>query len=150
MGQSLVKNYSHIIFSTKHRQPFIKSPIDTELYAYIATICKSNEFIPLKVGGHTDHIHILCLLSKKHTLIKFMQDLKSSSSKWIKTKGDDLKDFYWQDGYGSFSVEPDRLDGVIKYIENQNEHHKKKTFQEEYRDFLMKYKVEYDERYVWE
>ncbi|CAN5402340.1 IS200/IS605 family transposase [soil metagenome] len=150
MGQSLVKNYSHIIFSTKHRQPFIQPPFDIELYAYIASICKTYEFIPLKVGGHVDHIHILCLLSKKNTLIKFMQELKSSTSKWVKTKGDNLKSFYWQDGYGSFSVGQDGLDGVIKYIENQNEHHKKKTFQEEYREFLNNYNVEYDERYVWD
>lgn len=82
--------------------------------------------------------------------MKLVEEVKSHSSKWIKTRGEQFRDFYWQDGYGAFSVNPSQVDLAIKYISNQHEHHKKKTFQEEYRAFLKKYKVEYDERYVWD
>lgn len=150
MGQSLAKNYIHIIFSTKHRMPLIKEPVQTDLYKYIGGICNNMECYPLKIGGYTDHVHILCLLSKKIALMKLLEETKSHSSKWMKTKGDALKQFYWQDGYGAFSVSPAQVDIVKAYIENQAEHHRKKTFQEEYRSFLNKYNVEYDERYVWD
>lgn len=150
MGQSLVKNYLHITFSTKHRAPLIHPPIEDELHSYLGGICNALECQVLIVGGYTDHVHILCMLSKKITLIKLMEELKSHSSKWIKTKSEAYKNFYWQDGYGAFSVNPAEVDRVIQYIANQHEHHRKKTFQEEYRAFLKKYKVHYDERYVWE
>ncbi len=82
--------------------------------------------------------------------MKLLKEVKSHSSKWMKTKGADLQDFYWQDGYGAFSVNPAEVDVVIKYIANQKEHHRKKSFQDEYRALLKKYQVEYDERYVWD
>lgn len=150
MGQSLVKNYLHIVFSTKHRQAMIHPPIEAELHAYLGGICRNSECPPIIVGGYTDHIHILCLLSKKITLMKLMEELKSHSSKWMKTKAESLHNFYWQDGYGAFSVNPREVDSVIQYIANQKEHHHKKTFQDEYRAFLERYTVEYDERYVWD
>lgn len=150
MGQSLVKNYIHIVFSTKHRVPLIHEPVEGELYSYLGSICKSMECHPVKIGGFTEHIHILCMLSKKIALMKLIEEVKSHSSKWIKTKGETLKNFYWQDGYGAFSVNPSEVDVVKAYIENQKEHHKKITFQDEYRAFLKKYNVEYDERYVWD
>ena len=150
MGQSLVKNYLHIVFSTKHREPLIREHIEKELYAYLGGVCKNLECHPLKIGGYTDHIHILCMLSKKIALMKLLEEVKSHSSKWIKTKGDDYVNFYWQDGYGAFSVNLTEVDAVIKYIANQKEHHSKKPFQDEYRVFLKKYTVEYDERYVWD
>lgn len=150
MGQSLVKNYIHIITSTKYRQSLIHESVQRELYAYIGAICKAMECHPIKIGGHTDHIHVLCMLSKKVALMKLLEEIKSDSSKWIKTKGETLKIFYWQDGYGAFSVNPSEVDVVIRYIENQKEHHKKIGFQDEYRGFLKKYNVEYDERYVWD
>jgi putative transposase len=150
MGQSLVKNYVHIVFSTKHRDPLIHHPVESELHAYLGGICNKLDCQAVKVGGHTDHIHILCLLSKKIALMKVMEDLKSHSSKWIKSKGKGYENFYWQDGYGAFSVNPSEVDIVIRYITNQHEHHRKITFQEEYRAFLKKYNVDYDERYVWD
>ena len=150
MGQSLVKNYLHIVFSTKHRQEFIHPPIENELHAYLGGICNDLECQSIIVGGYTDHVHILCMLSKKIALMKLMEELKSHSSKWMKTKADNLSSFYWQDGYGAFSVNPSQVDTVINYIANQKEHHQKKTFQDEYRAFVKKYKVEYDERYVWD
>jgi putative transposase len=150
MAQSLVKNYLHIVFSTKHRQPLISPEIADQLYSYLGGICNNLDCSPIKIGGHNDHVHILCMLSKKITLVKLLEEIKSHSSKWVKTRGESLKNFYWQDGYGAFSVNPTEVETVIKYIENQAEHHKKKTFQDEYRAFLKKYKVKYDERYVWD
>jgi putative transposase len=150
MGQSLVKNYLHIVFSTKHRQPLITPSIETSLYSYIGGVCNSLECYPVKIGGYTDHIHVLCLLSKKITLVKFVGELKSQSSRWIKTIDERLVNFYWQDGYGAFSVNPTEVDVVKTYIQNQHEHHRQVTFQDEYRAFLKKYQVEYDERYIWE
>ncbi len=149
MGQSLVKNYIHIVFSTKHREPLINDSIEEELHGYLGGICNNLECQVLIVGGYTDHIHILCKLSKKISLMKLMETVKSHSSKWIKTKGQDYTSFYWQDGYGAFSVNPDEVELVRNYIANQKEHHSKESFQDEYRAFLEKYNVEYDERYVW-
>jgi REP element-mobilizing transposase RayT len=150
MPQSIAYNYLHITFSTKYREPLIDEAIEEELFKYIGGICKNLECNPIKVGGYRDHIHILCVLSRKIALMKLLEEIKSHSSKWIKTKGDQYKNFYWQRGYGSFSVNPAEIDVVIRYIENQAEHHKKKTFQEEYVAFLKKYNAEYDERYLWD
>lgn len=150
MGQSLVKNYVHIVFSTKHRKHLIQPPVEAELHCYLGGICNRLECQVLIVGGYTNHIHILCLLSKKLALMKLVEEVKSHSSKWIKTKDEDYKNFYWQDGYGAFSVKPSEVDKVIAYIANQHEHHSKKSFQDEYRNILTKYKVDYDEKYVWD
>jgi len=150
MSQSLVKNYVHITFSTKYRQPLIDEIVEKELHAYLGGICKKLECPPIQVGGYTDHIHILCMLSKKIALMKLLEEVKSHSSKWIKTKGALYKNFYWQDGYGAFSVNPAEIDVVIKYILNQKNHHGKESFQDEYRKMLKKYNVDYDERYVWD
>jgi len=150
MPQSLVRNYLHITFSTKARKAFIHPEIEEELFNYLGGICKNLECNPLLVGGHSDHIHILCLLSQKIALMKLLEEVKSHSSKWIKTKGDKWKGFYWQNGYGAFSVNPTEIEIVKKYIANQKEHHEKRTFKEEYLAFLEKYKVDYDERYVWD
>jgi putative transposase len=148
MGQSLVKNYMHIVFSTKNRQSLILPLFETSLHSYIAGICNNLECYPIKIGGYTDHVHVLCLLSKKITLAKFAGELKAHLSRWMKTIDKGLDNFYWQDGYGAFSVNPTEIDVVKVYIENQ--HHQEITFQDEYRAFLKKYQVEYDERYVWD
>lgn|SRR5690554_146514 len=150
MPQSIAYNYIHITFSTKDRYPFIDKKIEQELFQYIGGICKNIECNPVKIGGYKDHIHILCVLSRKIALMKLIEEVKSHSSKWIKTKGEKYQNFYWQRGYGSFSVNPAEIDVVVRYIENQAEHHRKKTFQEEYLAFIKKYKVEYDERYLWD
>ena len=149
MGQSLVKNYIHIVFSTKLRKPFIDETIENELFAYLGGVCNKLDCTVLKVGGYLNHVHILCMLSKNITLSKLLQDLKSNSSKWIKTKGENYQNFFWQDGYGAFSVNPSEVEIVVNYIANQKEHHRKKNFQDEFRVFLEKYEVEFDERYVW-
>lgn len=150
MPQSLVKNYLHIVFSTKYRRPLIKPEIEKELYAYLGGICKNLECTPIKIEGYKNHVHLLILLSKKITLVTLIIKLKAHSSKWIKTQGESYKDFYWQKGYGAFSVNPAEVEVVKRYIENQKEHHERKTFQEEYKAFLKKYKVDFDECYVWD
>ena len=150
MGQSLSKVYVHIVFSTKHRAHLIDKKIEVPLFNYLGGICKSMECYSVQIGGYRNHVHVLCLLSKKVTQTDLLEELKKSSSKWIKTQGTQYANFYWQRGYGIFSVNPWKLDVVINYIKNQEAHHQKKTFQEEFRTFLKKYKVEFDERYVWD
>lgn len=150
MPQSLAKVYVHITFSTKYRQPLIDDAIKPELFAYLGGICQNLECHPVQVGGHDDHVHILCILSRKIALMKLVEEVKSHSSKWIKTKGEAYKNFYWQDGYGAFSVNPAETDVVKRYIENQAEHHRNKDFKTEFRAFLIKYHVEYNEKYVWD
>lgn len=150
MSQSLSQVYVHITFSTKNRFPFIDDEIKPRLFEYLGGICNQLECQVLQVGGHDDHIHILCLLSKKITQIKLMEEVKKSSSKWMKTIDEKYRNFYWQNGYGIFSVNPSETNIVINYIRNQKEHHQKSSFQDEFRAFLKKYSVEYDERYLWD
>jgi len=150
MPQSLVKNYVHLVWSTKNRAPFIDKNIQKELYAYMGGICNNLESQLLQIGGIEDHIHILCLLSRKIAMMKLVEELKSHSSKWIKTKGASYHNFYWQNGYGGFSVNPREIEVVKHYIDNQEAHHKERTFKEEYRLFLNQYKIDFDEQYVWD
>jgi REP element-mobilizing transposase RayT len=150
MPQSLSRVYVHITFSTKHRRKFIDKEISEELFKYLGGVCKALECNPLKVGGYRDHVHILCTLSRKITQADLLEEIKKRSSKWMKTKGDKYHDFYWQNGYGIFSVDPEEFDGLITYIQNQENHHRKKTFKEEYLTFLQKCKIDFDDRYVWD
>jgi len=138
MTQSLVKNYLHIVFSTKNRVPLIKPEIEKDLYAYLGGICNNLNCSPIKIGGYKDHIHLLVLLSKKITLIELMINLKSHSSKWIKTQGEPYKKFYWQKGYGAFSVNPTEIKTVMLYIDNQKEHHQKRDFSRRVHGFFEK------------
>ena len=141
MPQSLSKVYVHIIFSTKNRQNLIDDRIENSLYEYLGGICKGLECNPVKVGGHKNHVHLLCLLSRKVAQMKLLEEIKKQSSKWIKTKDQAYSNFYWQDGYGIFSVNPTETDKVIDYIQLQQEHHKHKSFQDEFIAFLKKYQV---------
>lgn len=150
MPQSLAKVYLHIVFSTKNRKPLIKQEVEEELHKYLSGIARDHKSPVIAINSVEDHIHILCLLSRNITISKLLEELKKSSSKWIKTKGDAFKNFYWQNGYGAFSVSQSAVDTVKKYIANQKEHHKKKTFKEEYIEFLEKYEIEYDEKYIWD
>jgi len=150
MPQSLVKNYIHITFSTKYRYPFIDDKVKDELFGYLGGICKNLECNPIIVGGYRDHVHVLCLLSRKISLMKLIERIKANSSKWIKTKGIKYQNFYWQRGYGAFSVRHSQVDIVKSYILNQENHHMKKSYKDEYLVFLQENNIEYDERYVWD
>ncbi len=150
MAQSLSKVYVHITFSTKGRLSLIKEEIKNSLFEYIGGICKGLECNPVKVGGYSNHIHILCTLSRKITQMKLLEEIKKQSSKWIKTKGKEYSKFYWQNGYGIFSVNPSEIDVVIRYIENQETHHQKISFKDEYKAFLKKYNVDFKEEFLWD
>ena len=150
MPQSLSKVYLHAVFSTKYRKELINPSIENELYPYMAKIFRECDSPSLIINGTRNHIHILFAQSRKVAICKIIEDIKKSSSKWIKTKGPEYRDFYWQSGYGVFSVGWSNLDIVRKYIANQKQHHQKRSFKSEYIQLLTKYNVEYDERYVWD
>ena len=150
MSQSISNVYIHIVFSTKNRHNLITDEIKNELFDYLGGTCKHLECNPIKVGGYKNHVHILCVLSKKITLVTLLEEVKKSSSKWIKTKGAEFSKFYWQDGYSVFSVNPSQISIVSNYISNQQEHHRTKSFEEECMAFFKKYKIDFDERYVWD
>ena len=151
MSQSLAQIYLHFVFSTKNRQPFLTEPsLRANLHAYLAGICKNLDSPAVIIGGVADHVHLLCRFSRTHAVAVFIRELKRDSSKWIKTQADDLADFHWQDGYGAFSVSPAHVEGLKKYVANQEVHHRRETFQDEFRRILRKYDLEWDERYVWD
>src|SRR6056297_501110 len=150
MPQSLSKVYTHIIFTTKHRKNFIDEQIENDLYNYIGGICKDLDRNPVQVGGHKNHIHLLCLHSRKIAQMTLIQQVKQGSSKWIKSIDSTYANFYWQDGYGIFFVSPNNVDTVIEYINNQHKHHQSMSFNDEYRKYLNKYGIDFDERYVWD
>ncbi len=150
MPQSLVHNYIHLVFSTKNREQFMIPQFEDRIYDYLGGICNELECQPLKIGGHLDHVHLLFKLSQNIALSKFVQKLKSNSSKWVKSINPLFKNFYWQDGYGAFSVTSTEIEKVILYIENQKIHHSSISFQNEFRTILKRYKVKYDEKYVWD
>ncbi len=150
MPQSLARIPIHCIWSTRNHLPFIKPEIEKELFSYMTGIFRNYESPALAINGTANHIHALTVLSRKITVAKLIEELKKSSSKWIKTKGMQSQNFYWQRGYAALGIGESNVEVVKKYIANQKEHHRKKTFQEEYITFLKKYGIEYDERYVWD
>ncbi len=151
MPQSLVQIYVHIVFSTKDRTPFLHDPTFCDrLHAYMAGICKNQDCPSQRVGGVEDHVHILCRLSKTLDVSALIRELKRDSSKWVKDENPELADFYWQNGYGAFSVSPSHVEALIEYIANQVEHHRHESFQDEFRRLCQKYGLEIDERYVWD
>ena len=151
MAQSLSRLWTHLIFSTKDRFPFLLDKgLRHEMHAYLAEMLRVHDCETLIVGGVEDHAHSLFALSRTHSIASVVKEVKRTSSGWIKTTSRRMSKFYWQGGYGSFSVSQSNLTDVIRYIENQEEHHKRVTFQDEYRAFLKAYGIEFDELYVWD
>ncbi len=150
MPQSLANILVHVIFSTKNRTPLIAPEIEGELYPYLASICHACKSPSHAVGGTADHVHIAMTLGRTISVADLLEEIKRSSSKWIKTKGPQYAPFAWQNGYGAFSIGQSQLPALKRYIANQKEHHRSRTFQEELREFLKRYQVAYDERYVWD
>jgi putative transposase len=140
--------HCHLVFSTKERLPLIAEEWRENLYAYLGGIVKGLDAIPLAIGGMKDHVHLLVGLKSSHRIDYFLRDLKADSSEWVH-KEIGGKTFSWQKGYGAFSVSPSNIEGAKKYIFNQAEHHRRKSFQEEYRELLQVSGIEYDERYLW-
>jgi REP element-mobilizing transposase RayT len=150
MPQSLSQVYVHLVFSTKDRDPCLTLDIQQRLFPYLAGALNKQECPAVKIGGHCDHVHLLYRLSKNKIPCKVIGEVKSRSSKWLKESHPALSHFAWQNGYGLFSIGASQVDEVTRYIANQAEHHRRTTFQEEFRRFLDRYGVDYDERYVWD
>ena len=150
MPQSLSNILLHLVFSTKNRENLILPELAPELYAYIATIHKNMSCPLLKIGGTENHLHILCRLERVVTVSKLLEEVKKSSSKWIKGKDERLAGFSWQAGYGAFSIGMSNVSALEAYIARQKTHHHQQSFEEEYRALLKKYRVEWDEKYVWD
>ena len=150
MPQSLSQVIIHIIFSTKNREPWIDGDVRPRLHAYLATVGRDNGSEVYRVGGVEDHVHLVATLPRTLTQADLLEEIKKHSSRWVKEIDPKYAGFAWQRGYGAFSVSRSQLDAVIAYIDGQEEHHRKVTFQDEYRSFLKKHGVEFDERYVWD
>ena len=141
--------YVHLIFSTKRRARLISAPASERLWAYVGGIARANGMTALSVGGAADHVHALLSLPTTMPVAKAAQLIKGGSSKWARETFPRGRDFAWQEGYGAFSVSVSQLDATVAYIQGQKEHHRRRSFQEEYVAFLRKHGVEYDEDHVW-
>lgn len=150
MPQSLAQVYLHIVFSTKDRYPWLKDTIRSDVHAYLAATLNNMNCPCLIVGGVEDHIHLLCRFGRTTTIADLVRDIKKASSSLLHDRGADWKGFHWQNGYGAFSISPSHVEALTAYIRNQEEHHRKESFQDEYRRLLTEYGLEYDERYVWD
>ena len=150
MPQSLSSVLIHLIFSTKNREPLITPAIEAELHPYMASIFRELKSPTLALDGTSDHIHTLFSLSRVVTIADVVKEVKAESSKWIKTKGPRFKNFHWQAGYGAFSIGQSGVRDLKRYIRSQKQHHKRITYQDEFRKFLKSYEIEFDERYVWD
>jgi REP element-mobilizing transposase RayT len=151
MAQSLAKIVVHTIFSTKDRHPFLRDQkLRDELHRYIGGILLELDCQPIITGGVDDHIHFLCSLSRTCEPANMVKDVKRGSSRWLKTKGPELSDFAWQNGYGIFSIGFSQIESVRSYIAGQEEHHRQVSYQDEFRQFLQRYEIKFDERFVWD
>lgn len=149
MANTYTSLHYHLIFSTKNREPWITTTIEARVWAYIGGIARKHKMTALQVGGIEDHIHALIMAPPTYAPSQIVQYLKGDSSRWIHGEFAKFRGFEWQDGYGAFTVSKSQIPGLIEYIENQREHHRKKTFQEEYLELMLKHGVDYDERYLW-
>jgi REP element-mobilizing transposase RayT len=149
MANTYASLHYHIIFSTKNRERWITPDVEPRLWAYLGGIARDNKIQTLKIGGTADHVHLVLGLPPTLALSKAVQLLKGGSSKWIHETFPVLRQFGWQDGYGAFTVSKSHIAEVIRYVETQREHHRRRTFQEEFRAFLDRHDVEYDEQYIW-
>ena len=150
MPQSLAKNLIHLVFSTKARERLLDPSVRPRLHDYLAGILQDLESPALVINSVADHVHVLLNLHRTRALSAVVMELKRGSSKWLKAQGPQFAGFHWQDGFGAFSIGQSAVDEVRRYIEQQEEHHRVKTFQDELRAFLRRYQLEYDERYLWD
>jgi putative transposase len=151
MSQSLAKVLIHTVFSTKDRQPYFGDiALREELHRYLGGILSKLNCQPIIGGGVADHVHLLSVLSRTCEIAEMVKEIKRGSSLWLKTKDATLSDFSWQNGYGVFSIGFSQIPAVRDYIATQEEHHRRMSFQDEFRQLLTKYEIEFDERYVWD
>ena len=150
-GSSLHRSFAHIVFSTKYRIDWIDDDIEEALFAYLGKMCLVKKYEPIKIGGYRDHVHLLVRQPKVSIgASELLETVKKQSSKWMKLQDERYADFRWQIGYAYFSVDPDRIDGLVQYITNQRIHHQKKGYKKELLQILDRYRCEYDERYLWD
>jgi putative transposase len=151
MPQSLARVVVHLAFSTKHREPFLKdADLRERLHAYMAGVLQKIGCETILIGGVEDHVHLLCNLSRTITIAELVEEAKKATSKWMKAQGPHYREFFWRGGYGAFSVSQSNVERVRAYIATQEEHHRKVSFQDEFRALCRKHGVEMDERYVWD
>ena len=149
MSQSLSKIYIHAVFHTKYNAKLILPEDDAKLYAYMGSIIKDNDSIPIIINGVENHVHLLFIMSKNIALAKIMEEIKKHSSRWIKTLSPHYANFKWQGGYGGFSVSSSVVERTKEYIKNQKTHHQKKDYKDEYVTFLKEYGIDYNDEYLW-
>jgi putative transposase len=150
MPQSLAKIYIHLIFSTKNRERSIPNDIGVELHGYMGGILNGLGCSPIEINTEPDHAHLLFAMTRTESISNVVGQMKKSSNDWLRNRDQQFKNFYWQGGYGAFSVSQSAVGEVRQYIRNQREHHKKVSFQDEFRTFLKRYEIEFDEQYVWD
>ena len=150
MSQSLACLHVHLVFSTKNREPWLTTDLCPRLYPFIGGIVRGRKSVLVEVGGVADHIHLLVSLARDISVAEMVRDVKSVSSQWVHQELPGRHAFGWQAGYGAFAVSKSNVEAVREYIRNQAEHHKLRTFQDEFRDFLRRHEIEWDERYVWD
>jgi putative transposase len=150
MPQSLARNIIHLVFSTKNREAVLTEVIRHPLCAYASGVLGELDSHVIAMNAWHDHVHILFTLSKNHSLAQVVMEVKRATSKWIKTQGIGFTKFHWQSGYGAFSIGQSGVEELKAYIANQAEHHPVKSFEEEFRSFLKRYEIDFDERYVWD
>ena len=149
MANTYTSLYYHIVFSTKNRVHWVNLEIEQRLWEYLGGIARRHKASALQIGGTSDHVHALVFAPAVLSPSQIAQFLKGDSSKWIHVELRGLRQFAWQDGYGAFTVSKSQLPEVIRYIQNQREHHRKKTFQEEYLELLQRHGIAYNDRYLW-
>ena len=151
MSQSLSQIYLHVVFSTKNRARFLQDRgLRERTHAYLAGACRNLDSPPIIVGGVEDHVHILCRLAKTLSVSDFVRELKRESSKWLKEQSPDLSSFFWQGGYGAFSISPGHVEGLDEVHRQPGGTSQKETFQDEFRRLLRLFGIEFDEKYVWD
>jgi REP element-mobilizing transposase RayT len=150
MPQSLSKVFIHVVFSTKDREPWLNKALQPGLHAYLATVVRDMNAEAFRVGGTFDHVHVAATLPRTLTQADIVKRLKTASTHWLKRQHRNLAGFAWQRGYGIFSVGKSQVAALVNYIATQEEHHRARSFQDEYRSLLKRYDVEYEEKYVWD
>jgi putative transposase len=150
MANTFTCLHYHVVFSTKHREPWLRPEVRERVWAYLGGIARENKVVPLLIGGMDDHVHMLLGIPPTLCLSEAVKQVKGGSSGWIKQNFPGCRGFSWQDGYGAFTVSKSQDEAVNEYIRNQQEHHRVKSFQEEYRELLRRHEIKFDERYLWD
>jgi REP element-mobilizing transposase RayT len=150
MPQSLAKIYIHLIFSTKNRERILPDGIRNDLHAYMGGFLNGLGCNPIEINSEPDRVHVLFLMARTETISNVVGQVKKSANDWLRAQGPAFSNFFWQGGYGAFSVSQSAVEEVRAYIRTQREHHQKSSFQDEFRAFLKRYEIEFDERYVWD